>query len=86
MKLRFILSNKVNPAYVLMNMKGEYTVTYKTEELEIFSKKDLLKLKRDIGKEFTLETNAGVDLHSSEESYLGIKVIKKTFFEMDSLT
>jgi hypothetical protein len=86
MEVKLILSDKSYPAFSYLDKKGKYTVKYMTDEFETFSKGDLLKLKEYIGGDFTFKTNAGVDLHSSEDSYKGIKVEKLSFLEMDLIT
>ena len=86
MEAKLILTDKIYPAFTFLDDKGNYTVKYKTDDFETFSKDELLKLKETIGSEFTFKTNAGVDLHSSEESYKGIEIKKLSFFEMDLIT
>lgn len=79
MKTKLVLSDKMYPAYLELDKKGSYTMSYKTDEFESFSKGDLVKLKEYVGDKFTFKTNAGVDLHTSEKEYVGIKVIKVNY-------
>lgn len=72
-----MLSDKFYPAYAILDKKGQYTITYKTDQFEIFSQGDLMKLKEYIGGEFTFKTNAGVDV--KESTYRGITVKKVSY-------
>lgn len=72
-----MLSDKFYPAYAILDEKGQYTITYKTDQFEIFSQGDLLKLKEYIGGVFTFKTNAGVDIKGS--TYQGVTVKKVSY-------
>ena len=56
------------------------SITYIITEIEEpISKKILLQLKEFMGGDFTLHTNAGVELHSSEvvdNTWKGIKILR----------
>ena len=79
MKANYILASMTGIATVEFTMYG-YLVKYKTNEIESFEKEVLLKIKSDLGVDsFTLATNAGGDIHSSElknGSWKGIKFEK----------
>jgi len=77
MKTKLMLSDKFYPAYAILDKKGKYTVTYKTDEFEVFSQGDLLKIKEYIGSGFTFKTNAGVDVKGS--TYKDIKIKKVSY-------
>ena len=59
-------------------------VIYKTTDFDNITKYHLLYLKKQMGGDFVLKTNAGIDLHSSEiknGSWNGIKIIRESVNE-----
>lgn len=78
MKTKLMLSDKFYPAFAELDKKGDYTITYKTDEFETFSQGDLMKLKEYIGGPFTFKTNAGVDIKGT--TYRGV-IVKKVSYD-----
>jgi hypothetical protein len=73
--MNLMLDTKQYPL-LLEKIQGVPVVMYKTDEMETFSKAELIELKRLVKlDEVILRTNAGIDLHTREgNKYQGVEV------------
>jgi len=67
----------------LDNTKRPFIVFYYYEKGDNLTKDDLVIMRKQVGENFQLYTNAGIDLHSSEgNSYKGVTIHKTSFQKM----
>ncbi len=70
---------------LLEEIQGVPVIMYKTDEMETFSKAELIALKSLVNlDEVILRTNAGIDLHSKEgNKYQGVEVQRVRYDDIE---